>query len=61
MVAADVFGQCRDVTIRELTSFKTTAVSRLAAQHAEIEKLRAASDQLAQVRMLPTRSSAHSK
>ncbi|MFI6396371.1 hypothetical protein [Nonomuraea sp. NPDC050540] len=30
----------RDATIAELTGFKTLAVSRLAAQHEEIERLR---------------------
>jgi phage shock protein A len=42
----------RDTKIEELTAFKKQAISRLAAQHAEIERLRAASDQLGKVRAL---------
>ncbi|GAA1959318.1 hypothetical protein [Catenulispora subtropica] len=42
----------RDARIAELTAFKQTAISRLAAQHTEIERLRAASDQLGKVRSL---------
>jgi hypothetical protein len=41
----------RDVT--ELTAFKTTAISRLAAQHAEITRLRAALAARGNVRALP--------
>ena len=41
----------RDVT--ELTAFKTTAISRLAAQHAEITRLRAALADRGNVRALP--------
>jgi chromosome segregation ATPase len=43
--------QERQVT--ELTQFKTTAISRLAAQHAEITRLRAALATLGNVRVLP--------
>ena len=43
----------RDQEIAELTAFKTTAVSRLAAQHAEITSLRAALAARDNVRVLP--------
>jgi hypothetical protein len=42
----------RDVT--ELTTLKTTAISRLAAQHAEITRLRAALAARGNVRALPS-------
>jgi hypothetical protein len=45
----------RDETIAELTAFRTEALSRLAAQHDEITRLRTASP-AANVRRLPTRS-----
>ncbi|MFI1189336.1 hypothetical protein [Streptomyces californicus] len=43
----------RDQKVTELTEFKTLAVSRLAAQHAEIEELRAALAAGGKVRSLP--------
>ncbi|MFD7861340.1 hypothetical protein [Streptomyces sp. NPDC059783] len=43
----------RDQKVTELTEFKTLAVSRLAAQHAEIEELRAALAAGGTVRSLP--------
>ncbi|SNT33937.1 hypothetical protein [Actinacidiphila glaucinigra] len=47
----------RDADLAELMAFKSLAISRLAAQHAEIERLRhqAASDE--DIRRLPTRGS----
>ncbi len=44
----------RDRDITELTAFKTTAISRLAAQHAEITRLRAALAAHGNVRALPS-------
>lgn len=44
----------RDETVAELTAFKTLAVSRLAAQHTEIERLREQAAALGNVRRLPT-------
>ncbi|GGZ92897.1 hypothetical protein [Streptomyces bluensis] len=43
----------RDEQLAELTEFKALAVSRLAAQHAEIEQLREAVASNARVRSLP--------
>jgi hypothetical protein len=43
----------RDHTITELTEFKTLALSRLAAQHEEITRLRAAITASTNVRALP--------
>ncbi|MER7009592.1 hypothetical protein ABT297_42025 [Dactylosporangium sp. NPDC000555] len=45
----------RDETIAELAAFKTEALSRLAAQHDEIARLRAAGP-TRNVRRLPTRA-----
>lgn len=42
----------RDATITELTEFRTTAVSRLAAQHEEILRLRAQIAKYGNVRLL---------
>jgi hypothetical protein len=47
----------RDETITELTEFKAAALSRLAAQHDDITRLRRHADQPARVRRLPTRAS----
>jgi hypothetical protein len=44
----------RDHTITELTEFKTLTLSRLAAQHEEITRLRAAITASTNVRALPT-------
>ncbi|MEU4181438.1 hypothetical protein [Streptomyces sp. NPDC026589] len=44
----------RDGSIEDLTAFRTLAVSRLAAQHEEIERLRAQVAAGAHVRALPT-------
>ncbi|WP_329449304.1 hypothetical protein OG906_42755 (plasmid) [Streptomyces sp. NBC_01426] len=46
----------RDETIETLTSFKTAAVSQLAAQHAEIERLRNGLEGSANIRTLPDRA-----
>jgi hypothetical protein len=46
----------RDRTIAELGTFKTQALSRLAAQHDEITHLRAAAEITTNVRRLPTRA-----
>ncbi|MBT2480799.1 hypothetical protein [Streptomyces sp. ISL-94] len=43
----------RNDTITELTEFRTRAVSRLAAQHEEIQRLRKALDGAGNVRTLP--------
>jgi hypothetical protein len=43
----------RDEALAELTAFKTLAVSRIAAQHAEIERLREQAAALGNVRRLP--------
>jgi hypothetical protein len=43
----------RDAEITELTAFKTLAVSRLAAQHLEIERLREQATGAGNVRRLP--------
>jgi predicted kinase len=48
----------RDQTITTLTDFKTEALSRLAAQHDEITRLRAVSVRASNVRRLPARASA---
>ena len=47
-----------DHTIAQLTSFKTHAVSRLAAQHDQITQLRAALAEPGNIRRLPTRTPA---
>jgi hypothetical protein len=46
----------RDETIAELAAFRTEVLSRLAAQHDEITRLRTAGPAAANVRRLPTRS-----
>ncbi|MEU7551507.1 hypothetical protein AB0B01_03940 [Streptomyces sp. NPDC044571] len=46
----------RDATIAELTEFKTLAVSRLAAQHDEIQRLRRALQQPENITTLPVRA-----
>jgi chromosome segregation ATPase len=46
----------RDREIVELTAFKTTAISRIAAQHAEITALRAALATRSNVHALPARN-----
>ncbi|GAA2637972.1 hypothetical protein SMC26_23105 [Actinomadura fulvescens] len=46
----------RDQTIEELTAFRNEALSRLAAQHEEILRLRHHSDRDSRVRRLPTRT-----
>jgi hypothetical protein len=46
----------RDQTIATLTDFKTEALSRLAAQHEEITRLRAAVAASSNIRHLPTRA-----
>jgi hypothetical protein len=46
----------RDAAIEELTEFKTLAISRLAAQHVEIERLRQALADGSNVRALPVRA-----
>jgi len=46
----------RDQTIAELTDFKSQALSRLAAQHDELTRLRQHPDQTSQIRLLPTRA-----
>ncbi|GLV98558.1 hypothetical protein [Streptomyces lavendulae] len=43
----------RDEALAELTGFKTLAISRLAAQHAEIERLRTQATAVGNVRSLP--------
>lgn len=43
----------RDETLAELSAFKTLAISQIAAQHAEIERLREQSAASANVRRLP--------
>ncbi|MFD5650569.1 hypothetical protein [Streptomyces sp. NPDC127039] len=43
----------RDEALAELTAFKTLAVSRIAAQHSEIEQLREQTVALGNVRRLP--------
>ena len=47
----------RDQTIAELTETNAEALSRLAAQHDEIARLRRQADDTSPVRRLPTRSS----
>ncbi|MGO9077934.1 MAG: hypothetical protein ACLQDY_02680 [Streptosporangiaceae bacterium] len=47
----------REETISQLTDFKTEALSRLAAQHEEITRLRRQADQAARVRRLPVSTS----
>jgi hypothetical protein len=47
----------RDQTIEELTDFRDEALSRLAAQHEEILRLRLSNGQEPRVRRLPTRGS----
>jgi hypothetical protein len=47
----------RDTTILELTDFRTEALSRLAAQHEEITRLRRHTEEAAKVRRLPSRTS----
>ncbi|WP_328690081.1 hypothetical protein OHA74_13080 [Streptomyces phaeochromogenes] len=44
----------RDEALAELTAFKTLAHSRIAAQHAEIERLREQTASLGNVRRLPS-------
>lgn len=44
----------RDAHLAELTAFKTLAISRLAAQHEEIERLREQAAAVGNVRSLPT-------
>ncbi|GAA2974085.1 hypothetical protein [Streptomyces enissocaesilis] len=44
----------RDEALAELTAFKTLAVSRIAAQHSEIERLREQTAALGNVRRLPS-------
>ena len=46
----------RDLEIAELAAVKTEALSRLAAQHDEITRLRRAADAASPVRRLPTRA-----
>jgi hypothetical protein len=46
-----------NVTITEMTAFKTMAISRLAAQHDEIERLRASATRPTNLRRLPSRTS----
>ncbi|GGZ63778.1 hypothetical protein [Streptomyces rubiginosohelvolus] len=46
----------RDKENAELTAFQTLAISRLAAQHAEIERLRQQITQVGNVRSLPARA-----
>jgi DNA repair exonuclease SbcCD ATPase subunit len=46
----------RDQTIAELTDLKSQALSRLAAQHDEITRLRQQADGTSPVRRLPTRA-----
>ncbi|HEV2633811.1 MAG TPA: hypothetical protein VGX23_01620 [Actinocrinis sp.] len=48
----------RDEAIEELTAFKTLAISRLAAQHEEIGRLRTALDGAGNIRTLPVRTRA---
>jgi len=48
----------RDALIAELTRFKTLAVSRLAVQHQEIERLRTTATRPDNVRDMPTRQPA---
>jgi hypothetical protein len=48
----------RDYAINDLTDFKTQALSRLAAQHDEIIRLRAAVTASGNVRRLPVRAAA---
>ncbi|MFF2787661.1 hypothetical protein ACFVT6_12955 [Streptomyces sp. NPDC058049] len=43
----------RDEAVAELTEFKTLAISRIAAQHHEIERLRAQARPVGNVRSLP--------
>ena len=45
----------RETSIAELTEFKTQALSRLAAQHDELQQLRAGAAQLGNIRPLPSR------
>ena len=45
----------REASIAGLTEFKTQALSRLAAQHDELQQLRADAAQLGNVRPLPSR------
>jgi hypothetical protein len=49
----------RDTTVQELTVFKALAISRLAAQHQEIEQLRSRQPPPAAVRQLPRSTPAH--
>jgi uncharacterized protein (DUF3084 family) len=48
----------RDETVAELTAFKELAVSRLAAQHDEIQRLRQQATKAGNLRRLPTTTSA---
>lgn len=48
----------RDQTIAELADIKSEAISRLAAQHDQITRLRREADGSAHVRQLPTRATA---
>jgi hypothetical protein len=48
----------RDQTIAELTDIKSEAISRLAAQHDQITRLRREADGTAHVHRLPTRATA---
>jgi hypothetical protein len=45
----------REASIAELTEFKAQALSRLAAQHDELQRLRADAAQLSNIRSLPSR------
>jgi len=46
----------RDAAICELTEFKTLALSRLAAQHDELQHLQSQADRPGNLRILPSRS-----
>ncbi|MFJ8757822.1 hypothetical protein [Streptomyces cyaneofuscatus] len=48
----------RDAEVKELTEFQTVAISRLAAQHAEIERLRKQATSGENVRRLPSAGTA---
>src|SRR5665647_2111624 len=48
----------RDQTIADLTTFKTEALARIAAQHEEIHRLRRQADQATRVHRLPVRTPA---
>ncbi|MGW5247052.1 hypothetical protein ACWEQN_24990 [Streptomyces sp. NPDC004129] len=43
----------RDTDLAELTAFKTLAISRFAAQHEEIERLRGQAESNGNIRRLP--------